>query len=238
MNTNFSAGSDKISFGIILLFVTLISCSRLPKPNFSFSPADNPEAGDTIQFTNLSEEATSYQWEFGDGNSSVEEDPYYIYERAGIYNIKLTAFNDVGEESIAESVTINKPTVLGFIVYDDTGNDSTYGNMLADAEVLVFDNDYDWEFKPDEPLKSDITDNSGLVLFENMEPIVYYIIAVKEEPTGAWIFIGQTPTTITQNEVNLYNVPCVWIENQTKATLSTGSLLKSNVIRQLIRSPG
>ncbi len=232
MKINNLTGTDRISAGFILVLLTLISCQRLPKPDFSYTPSDNPEAGDTIQFTNLSEEATSYQWEFGNGNSSVEEDPYYIYDRAGIYDIKLTAYNQAGEESITESVTINQPTVLGFIVYDSTGE-----NFLADADVLVFDNDYDWEFKSDEPLMSDATDIYGLVLFENLEPVIYYIIVVKEEETGAWVFVGQTPTAITQNEVNLYNVPCVWLENQKKATLSAGSILNDYGTRQLMKSP-
>jgi len=228
MNIYYLTGTIRTSVVIALVFLTLFSCQRLPKPDFSYTPADNPEAGDTIQFTNLSEEATSYQWEFGDGNSSVLEDPYYIYDRSGIYDVKLTAYNEAGEEAKTESVTIHKPTVLGFLVFDSTGE-----NILAGADVLIYDNDYDWEFKPEQPLMSDVTDNSGLVLFENMEPIVYYIIVFKEEANGAWIFPGQTPTAIIQNEVNLFNVPCVWVGNQKKATVYSVPELKDSGLRQL-----
>lgn len=221
MNIRRLSGVCKIIGGFLLAILTVMSCKRLPRPDFTYAPMDNPEAGDTIQFTNLSEESTSFQWEFGDGNSSVEENPSYVYKRAGIVDIKLTAYNEEGEEAKTETVTMNQPTVLGFFVYDSIGMDS-----LPGALVLVYDNDYDRDFKPDEALFGGITDNNGIVLFENVEPIVYYINAIKEESEGTWYFPGQTPTAIEQNEVNLYNVRCVWIENQKKATLSLESVIK------------
>ena len=36
------------------------SCTKTPVPAFSYSPVSNPEAGDTIKFTNASLDATSY----------------------------------------------------------------------------------------------------------------------------------------------------------------------------------
>lgn len=48
--------------------------------------------GDTIRFTNLSTGATSYEWEFGDGNVSTLTNPTHIYATPGVYRVLLRAF--------------------------------------------------------------------------------------------------------------------------------------------------
>lgn len=58
----------------------------------------------TAHFTNLSDNSTSYVWDFGDGETSTEENPTHLYASKGTYTVKLTAIdgsdNDVYEESI------------------------------------------------------------------------------------------------------------------------------------------
>jgi PKD repeat protein len=198
---------------ILPLAVVLItfSCKRLPEPDFSYIPEENPEAGDSIVFINNSADAESYRWEFGDGGTSTRESPVYIYEQSGIYDVKLTAVNEAGEESISRSVTINEPTVLGFFVYDSTGT-----IPLEDAEIWVYDNESDWDNFND-PLLTGTTDSEGLALFMNVEPVVYYIWAIREDSGGFWGSGGYTEA-LDQNEVNLFNVLCTWVEYQEKAT--------------------
>lgn len=43
-----------------------------------------------IQFAYASQNATSFLWDFGDGNTSIEESPYHIYEETGTYDVTLT----------------------------------------------------------------------------------------------------------------------------------------------------
>lgn len=47
-------------------------------------------------FRNLSENATNFSWEFGDGNTSTEESPSHAYTEEGFYDITLIASNDFG----------------------------------------------------------------------------------------------------------------------------------------------
>lgn len=47
-------------------------------------------------FKNLSENATSYLWDFGDGATSTESDPRHAYTDEGFYDITLIATNDFG----------------------------------------------------------------------------------------------------------------------------------------------
>ncbi|WP_019037052.1 PKD domain-containing protein [Psychroflexus tropicus] len=53
----------------------------------------------TVTFTNLSTEASSFQWDFGDMGVSLSSDqnPTYTYEEDGTYTVTLTATNANGQ---------------------------------------------------------------------------------------------------------------------------------------------
>jgi len=56
-------------------------------PNFSFEVGDNNE----VSFSDAStENPDSWFWDFGNGNSSTEQNPVYIYPVDGVYNVCLT----------------------------------------------------------------------------------------------------------------------------------------------------
>jgi len=42
---------------------------------------------------------TSWFWEFGDGNTSTEQNPTHIYENPGLYTVSLTVSNQYGSDS-------------------------------------------------------------------------------------------------------------------------------------------
>lgn len=63
-----------------------ISVSSQPTPNFDFDVTDN-----VVAFTNRSSRSDSFLWEFGDGNTSTEENPTHIYQSDGVYTVKLHA---------------------------------------------------------------------------------------------------------------------------------------------------
>ncbi|MCB2218923.1 MAG: DUF2271 domain-containing protein [Bacteroidetes bacterium] len=64
----------------------LIAVTVAPIADFEF-------VGDalTVEFTNLSANATTYLWDFGDGNTSTDNNPVHTYAEAGSYNVNLTA---------------------------------------------------------------------------------------------------------------------------------------------------
>ncbi len=45
-----------------------------------------------VRITNLSVDASSWYWEFGDGGTSVEFEPQYRFQEPGLYSISLTAY--------------------------------------------------------------------------------------------------------------------------------------------------
>ncbi len=62
--------------------------------------ADNRsgEAPLNVTFTNLSENATTFAWDFGDGATSAEKDPFHVYTARGLYNVSLEASNAFGSD--------------------------------------------------------------------------------------------------------------------------------------------
>jgi hypothetical protein len=66
-------------------------------------------------FDNTSLSAESYLWDFGDGNSSEEINPYHYYAAEGNYQVSLTASNPWCEDSfyeIASEITVFGPTAI------------------------------------------------------------------------------------------------------------------------------
>jgi len=74
-----------------------------PVADFTWSPSE-PVAGEEVKFTNLSQNAKSYSWNFGDMSVGYKSNPVHVYERSGSYIIDLRAHN--GLVSDEKTVTI------------------------------------------------------------------------------------------------------------------------------------
>ncbi len=67
-----------------------------------------------VTFTNQSENATSYVWDFGDDQASTEVSPVHIYNQPGDYSVSLVASNDNYTDTIVKSnyITVGWPVPL------------------------------------------------------------------------------------------------------------------------------
>jgi PKD repeat protein len=68
---------------------------------FSFTVED-----ETVFFINQSQESTSYLWDFGDGNYSVQENPIHFYQQYGDYEVSLIASNSNSSDTVVQLVSI------------------------------------------------------------------------------------------------------------------------------------
>ncbi len=59
-----------------------------------------------VQFTNRSGCASQFLWEFGDGTTSADENPFHTYPHSGVFHGSLTALNEVGSDSRDFTVNI------------------------------------------------------------------------------------------------------------------------------------
>ena len=88
---------------LFLLVVFVTSCGEKPVADFTWSPFE-PVAGEEVKFTNLSQNARSYSWNFGDMSIGSKSNPTHIYKKSGRYIVDLRAHN--GLRSNEKTVTI------------------------------------------------------------------------------------------------------------------------------------
>ncbi|MBA7527049.1 hypothetical protein ES705_19222 [subsurface metagenome] len=86
------------------------SCEKDPEPTAVYF---YEQLGRTITFYNLSDDATSCQWEFGDGGTSTELSPEYTYSENGTYTVTLTAKGPGGSNSITKTITVEISLFIG-----------------------------------------------------------------------------------------------------------------------------
>ena len=106
----------KILF-LLAIAVAFASCSEddsNTKAGFTFSPEENIQAGDTVFFTNTSIDAVTYQWSFGDTETSTEENPFHVYTEPGIYDVTLVATNGGVANTITQQINVDAD--LAYIV--------------------------------------------------------------------------------------------------------------------------
>lgn len=72
-----------------------------PAPAFSFETD-----GLLVAFTNLSQNADQYNWNFGDGNTSQLENPVHLYAAPGTYDVSLNAQNAFCGIAVVRRVTV------------------------------------------------------------------------------------------------------------------------------------
>lgn len=96
-----------------------------PKPAFTV-PNERVRAADYITFSNNSEDATVYQWDFGDGTTSDEATPRHRYFLSGDYNVVLAATNEKGKtKTTVKQITVTPPKECLIRI------ETPMGNMIA-----------------------------------------------------------------------------------------------------------
>lgn len=64
----------------------------------------------------------NWSWDFGDGNSSVEENPAHIYAADGIYTVCLTVMNGCASETVCQEVTVQADVTAILVNHNATDN--------------------------------------------------------------------------------------------------------------------
>ncbi len=95
--------------------------------NFNFQ--DDCNAPCEVCFDNLSQNATTFTWNFGDGSIVSTADTCHLYQQAGSYNVTLIANGSTGVDSITKIVTIQD-----FITFERTYSGYTEGIKILELE--------------------------------------------------------------------------------------------------------
>ncbi len=120
----------------------------LPGPTalFSYSPNDPSSYHSEVSFLDLSLNAVQWSWNFGDGDTSLAQNPVHLFPAPGNYNVSLVVMNPIGCNDtiiyrifVREDVAVYVPN--SFTPNGDGWNDSfaPMGNGLGDYEMIIYD---------------------------------------------------------------------------------------------------
>jgi PKD repeat protein len=85
--------------------VVTVEVCQAPVASFTFEPDFL-----AVTFTNTSVNGVSFEWDFGDGITSTEENPVHTYAEAGTYTVTLTVVGDCGVATFEAVVTVEQDT--------------------------------------------------------------------------------------------------------------------------------
>ncbi len=97
-----------ILFALVVLLCTVSCKKEEPAVTACFTPSvTEANVGDEITFTNCSENAINYTWDFGDNSSIItDESPKHTYTVAGEYIVEMVAANDNSTNTTSQIITI------------------------------------------------------------------------------------------------------------------------------------
>ncbi len=110
----------------LLLATAAVSPLAAQKLKADFSFPEGLSAPAKVAFVNKSLHAETYEWDFGDGTSSIEANPVHTYKRSGRYSVRLTARRGKKSKSVEKVVQVNAPDRS--LVEIET----EYGSMLVE----------------------------------------------------------------------------------------------------------
>ena len=144
-----------------------------------------------VQFNDQSTgNITSYAWNFGDGNTSTDENPTYSYNTPGTYTVTETVTGPGGTNNTTNTITVNWPTpIVNFTTNTTTGtaplnvqfNDQSTGNITS----------YAWNFGTDSNVDSTLQNPTHTY----NTPGTYTVTETVTGPGGT----NNTTTTINVN---------------------------------------
>ncbi len=102
---------------------------------FNFTTNQN-----SATFSNASSGATTYFWDFGDGNTSTQASPTHSYATIGTYTVCLTASGPCGTDSVCQTVTVSCPAPTSAFSSTATGITANFtDNSTAGVNTWLWD---------------------------------------------------------------------------------------------------
>jgi len=130
--------------GCSLTYVDTVKVGTIkPVPAFTAVPL-SVCIGQNIQFTDGSTgNPNQWLWDFGDGGSSVNQNPTYKYTQPGTFSVKLTAYNNGCFDVLTKTnyIVVNPP----LSVFNATA-DCSIKNLYTFTDASIGATAWDWDF--------------------------------------------------------------------------------------------
>jgi len=189
------------SRGRTLTAETVIEAYGKPRSDFEIRLNDHPGEKERVQFVNLSTEAVSYLWDFGDGTFSTMASPAYRYEQPGKYDIVLVAYSEYGctDTMVVADVFTDQGMYMKFpnvVVPNKGGPTGGYYNQRTDENNQVF-----------HPVASGVASynlkiysKAGLLVFESNDIAMGWDGYYKGELCAAGVYVWKVRGTYRNGE--------------------------------------
>lgn len=185
---------------LLLVIGLLVSCSpddpdelsNLPVACFSIS--ENPQVGTAIHFNSgCSKNGLTYFWDFGDGNSSTEENPYHTYLSGGAYEVglKILGTNEIADEVFKTIEIADAPEASIISHYVDINEDEVWEAGIHRIHGSITINDAILTIQPGAIIR--ITEDGALNVGTNRETTSATLIA-NGTPNQPIIFTADSDT--------------------------------------------
>lgn len=121
-----------------------------------FSIATN---GATYYFTNQSFNAESYLWDFGDGTTSILENPSHTYEESGQYVVSHSAYNTCFSDISLDTLNVIVSEVQQIFTKNQI-------SLFQYPDSKIFDVSFECD-KSNQTMKVEVLDNKGMIIIKD-----------------------------------------------------------------------
>lgn len=128
LTTTSSCGSDSVCQQVT------VNCAA---PTSGFTSTSN---GISVQFNDASSGAgiNNWLWDFGDGNTSTQQNPFHSYAAPGNYTVCLTISSPCGTDSSCQNITVCALPTTNWN-FSTNGLTTTFANFTSGATSFLWD---------------------------------------------------------------------------------------------------
>ncbi|MBN2485193.1 MAG: PKD domain-containing protein [Bacteroidales bacterium] len=153
--------------------LVLSGCEREYRPIANFSVNNSLVIpGEIVNFYNNSSYADYYEWDFGDGYISNAPNPNHYYSGEGVYEVRLTAYNDGLADYTYMQIEVYETTLEIEVreYYSD--------EIVPYVDITLYSTYDDWLDFSNE-LAGGTTTRNGKIVFKGLDDHSYFIDAYR-----------------------------------------------------------
>ncbi len=157
---------------------------------------------------------SEYEWHFGDGHTTNEQNPAHIYDESGQYQVHLYAYTDMGcyQDTLFQADIITTPNT------SFTGSNSCLGDVVNFANNTTVSSgviSYQWDFG----------DGSGSTLenpsYTYGQPGVYPVSLISTASTGCTDTLLHAYSVFNLPTLSFQNIPANVCQNESPILITT-----------------
>ena len=187
-------GDTAFDSGVFLSFNSLTQDSVLTPPT-DFQFASN---GTTIEFTNTSKYARSWEWDFGNGQTSFDRNPAPItYATSGTYTVTLTTQNYCCTEVHTETINVGGVQPMNVTTNITNNPLACFGDTNAAIQLNVSGGvpPYTYDWSPNVPDLNMLGAGTYTISLTDENGSVTTLMVLIEEPPMIDITTSSTPAS-------------------------------------------